>query len=189
MNPDDPLNAAYLANPRRQRRQAQRVTGRTPAASTPPPPPAPAPTADPHPPVVVLAPPPGGNGHTSGRNGRLMDLDGETWDAADLRKKIADADRQELNVRRERGELVDRGAVALVFARVYQVHTGQLRALAQKLGPEVVVAFGLKEADTMRVQELMDLEIRRALAQIKRELDQYLGSVDGAPVPEAPRAL
>lgn len=184
MDPADPLNATWLASPRRQRRQAQRKTGRTPVASTPTPPPDPAPTAEPKPALVPMVSPPGANGRSG--NGRSAEADTETHAEADRRDRIASADLKEQRLARERGELVSRAIVAGVFDRVYQVHTGQLKALAQKLGPYVVAAFELQAADTVRVQEIMDLEVRRSLAQIKRELDAYLVGIDAEPVTEAP---
>lgn len=195
MDPADSLNAAWLANPRRQRRQAQRQAQRTTGASAAAPPVDLPPTATPGPLVVHLPTPTNGNGRTSGndtsqRNTQgLLEIDGETFGMADLRDKIAAADLKEQKLARDRGELVDTAGVRAVFAAIYTVHTGQLRALAQKLGPEVVVALGLQDAETMRVQELMDLEVRRSLAQIKRAIDDYLAAVGAEPVQEAPRAL
>lgn len=109
---------------------------------------------------------------------------GESYEMAELRDKIAAANLKEQKLAVDRGDLVNRATVADVFSAVYQVHQGQLKALAQKLGPEVAVALGVPEAETLRVQELMDLEVRRALAQIKRGLDAWLTAHDMPPVAE-----
>lgn len=109
--------------------------------------------------------------------GGPLEIDGETYAMAELRKLKGQADKEEQQNAIRRGELVERRDVHRIFARLYQIHTSQLKTLADKLGPDMAAALGAKDADTLRVQELMDLEVRRALAQMKKEMQEYLDAI------------
>jgi hypothetical protein len=182
---DVQANADYLTTVKRQRRQGKRGSGQPPAApgesggvvaSPGQPekdgPKAPAPPAPKKRRVSTVA---GGAGPDESA------IDGETYTMAELRKMIADADLKEQKLAQDRGELVRRVDIKLVFARTYSVHSSQLKTMASKLGPDIAAAFSLTEADTPKVQELMELEIQRALSQIKKELYDYLDTVEAEP--------
>jgi hypothetical protein len=109
--------------------------------------------------------------------GGQLTFNGETWNEADLRKKVGDANKVEQELAIRRGELVERQAVKLIFSRVYQVIGSQVKTLSEKLGPDVSAAFGLTEDAVPRVQELMSTDILRALSGIKREFNAYLDSI------------
>jgi len=167
INPARKENAAYLTTSKRQRRQAHRPSGGKPGAK---------PSQR-----VVRS---GGSRKPRGKKlaevpegGGPLTLEGETYSMAELRKIVAQADKEEQQNAIRRGELVERTDVHRIFARMYQVHTSQLKTLADKLGPDIAAAFKLTDADTPRVQELMGLEIRRSLAQIKTEMNAYLDAI------------
>lgn len=185
MDPKRPENAAYLTTRKRQRRQKSPGPGRKSKG------------------IPEQAPPKskaGREGKPAGkadaRRGRkkgraeiaekgphkgALEIGGETYNMADLRHTIAKADKAEQEIAIRRGELVERADVHRVFAHLYQIHSSQLKTLADKLGPDVAAAFKLTDADTPRVQELMSLEVRRSLAQIKKEMNEYLDGIgDGA---------
>ena len=116
--PDDlydmslPENAAYLATMKHQQRQASRATGRhrggKPAAKSEHASKPSKPRRDPGGKLRAEVPEGGGQ----------LRLDGETWDMADLRKKVGDANKVEQENAARRGELVERTDVRKVFARV-----------------------------------------------------------------------
>lgn len=167
IDPNRPENAAYLQANNRQRRQARRDQSRKNGRSE-----AQQPSSSSHGRKRKAVP-----GAGSGNIRKPAEINGETHTMAELRDKIAAANLKEQKLLRERGELVARKGVKLIFARLYSVHASQLKTLAEKLGPDVAAALGMKDQDTLRVQELMDLEVRRALAQIKREPREYLKSI------------
>ena len=175
MDPRRPENATYLTQAKRQRRQAHPPAGGKPGAK---------PSQR-----VVRS---GGSRKLRGKRlaevpegGGPIELDGETISMAELRKIVAQANKEEQTVAIRRGELVERTDVHRIFARMYQVHTSQLKTLADKLGPDIAAAFKLTDADTPRVQELMGLEIRRSLAQIKTEMNAYLDAIGDGEVSDA----
>ena len=168
MNPDRPENAAYLTSSKRQRRQGKRGAGGKKGATH------------------KQSPPPSKRGRRKrssrgadrAKGGEPLRIEGESFHEADLRKTIADADLKEQKLAKDRGELLTRGDVKLVFARLYQVHSSQLKTLAEKLGPDVAAAFSLTDpAATLKVQQIMDEEVRRALGQIKKEMNDYLDAI------------
>ena len=75
----------------------------------------------------------------------------------------------------------------LVFSRVYQIINSQIKTLSEKLGPDVAAAFGLAEDAVPRVQELMSVDVLRALSGIKREIHEYLDSVETEAVSDKAR--
>lgn len=174
INPKRKENAAYLTTSKRQRRQAHRASG------------------------GKIAPKPAQRSSTSPakrkaqgkklaevpEGGGPLEIDGETYGMAELRKIVAQADKEEQQNAIRRGELVERTDVHRIFARMYQVHTSQLKTLADKLGPDIAAAFKLTDAETPRVQELMGLEVRRSLAQIKKEMNEYLDAIGDGTVAE-----
>ncbi|MBE3063631.1 MAG: hypothetical protein IMZ69_01270 [Spirochaetes bacterium] len=114
----------------------------------------------------------------SGPQKGALQIDGETFNMADLRHTIAKADKAEQEIAIRRGELVERTDVHRVFARLYQVHTSQLKTLADKEGSNVAAAFGLTDpVAVLKVQQVMSENMRRALSQIKQELNEYLESI------------
>jgi hypothetical protein len=169
INPKRPENAAYLESSKRQRRQVAKNKAKR-----------------------AQKPPPSKRGrkksaakHIETGPGRgALSIDGETQNMADLRKTIADANLKEQKLAQDRGELLTRDDVKLVFARLYQVHTAQLKTLAEKLGPDIAAEFKLEGADTLRVQQVMHEEVTRALSQIKRELNEYLDAIGDGSVDE-----
>ena len=174
INPTRKENAAYLTTSKRQRRQAHRPPGGKTA-------PKPAQRSSTSPARrkargKKLAEVPEGGGP--------LEIDGETYGMAELRKIVAQADKEEQQNAIRRGELVERTDVHRIFARMYQVHTSQLKTLADKLGPDIAAAFKLTDSDTPRVQELMGLEVRRSLAQIKKEMNEYLDAIGDGTVAE-----
>ena len=102
---------------------------------------------------------------------------GESYAEAERREKVANANLKEMRLRQGRGELVLRADVHRVFAHLYAVHSSQLKTLADKLGPDVAAAFKLTDADTPRIQEIMSMEMLRALSQIKSEMNDYLDTI------------
>jgi hypothetical protein len=166
-DPALPENAAYLSTSKRQQRQVHRKPGGKPGVK-------PAQR-------VVRS---GGKRKPRGKKlaavpdgGGPLEIDGETYGMAELRKIVAQADKEEQQNAIRRGELVERTDVHRVFAHLYAVHSSQLKTLADKLGPDIAAAFKLTDADTPRVQELMGLEVRRSLAQIKTELNAFLDQI------------
>lgn len=110
--------------------------------------------------------------------GGPLELNGETYNMAELRKKVADADKVEQDLAIRRGELLERSDVKKVFSSVYQIIGSQVKTLAEKLGPDITAALGLTEDQVPRVQELMSVDILRALAGIKREFNVYLDKIE-----------
>ena len=166
MNPKRKENAAYLTTAKRQRRQASGKNGATRAQK----------------PSRVKRGrrkprDPDDEDSEVGAPAEPLTIDGESYGEAELRKMIADADLKEQKLAQDRGELLTRDDIKLVFARLYQVHASQLKTLAEKLGPDVAGAFKLTDADTLRVQEIMSEEVIRALGQIKKEMNDYLDSI------------
>ena len=106
--------------------------------------------------------------------GGQLRFDGETWDMADLRKKVADANKVEQENAVRRGELVERTAVRKVFAKVYTIIAAQVKPLPEKYGSDVAAGFNLPEGSIPRVQELMSIDTVRALGQIKGEFNSFL---------------
>jgi hypothetical protein len=170
MNPRRAENANYLSTAKRQRRQA----GRSAGGETK------------HPPAKRQV-----RGHRGRRKSTKSDddegsggspaeplrIDGETYGEAELRKIIAQADKEEQNNAIRRGELVERADVKLVFARVYTIITSQIKTMSEKLGPDIAAALGVTEEHIPRVQELMSIDVLRALAQIKKDFNAFLDSV------------
>ena len=112
--------------------------------------------------------------------GGELQIDGETYSEAELRKMIAQANKEEQTIAIRRGELVERADVKLVFARVYTIIGSQVKTLSEKLGPDIAAALGVTEDKTQRVQELMSIDILRALNQIKKEFNTFLDSIGEA---------
>lgn len=109
--------------------------------------------------------------------GGELELNGETYNEADLRDKIAAANLKEQKLAQDRGELVERKDIKLVFAHVYTILGSQVKTLHEKVGPDVAAAFGLTEEKIQRVQEIMSVDELRALSQIKKEFNAYLDSI------------
>ena len=84
---------------------------------------------------------------------RSICWDGASSTRAERREKIASADLKEQQLSEQRGTLVPRADVKLVFSRVYQILNSQVKTLAEKLGPDVAAALGLTEESVPRVQE------------------------------------
>ncbi len=110
--------------------------------------------------------------------GGPLEIDGETYAMAELRKMVEQANKEELNNKVRRGELVERSDVKRVFSRVYAVIASQIKTLGEKLGPDITSALNLPETDTGKVQQIMDEDTRRALTQIKKDLGDYLASLE-----------
>ena len=161
-------NSAYLATQKRQQRQVTRATGRRrggkPAgksehASKPS-----KPKRD-----------PGGKRRAEvPEGGGQLEFDGETFNMAELRKKVADANKVEQENAVRRGELVERADVRKVFAKVYTIIASQVKPLPEKYGSDVAAAYSLPEGSIPRVQELMSMDTLRALGQIKAEFNVFL---------------
>ena len=167
MNPKRQENAEYLKTSKRQRRQRSPGPGGKKRAIKKQ-----KPTASTHGRKKRAV---SGADSTQGRG--PLEIDGETYGMAELRKLVAQADKEEQGISIRRGELVERADVHRVFAHLYAVHSSQLKTLADKLGPDVAAAFKLTDADTPRIQEIMSMEMLRALSQIKREMNDYLESI------------
>ncbi len=116
-------------------------------------------------------------GHDEKGIGGELELNGETYNEADLRDKIAAADLKQQKLAQDRGELVERKDVKLIFAHIYTILGSQVKTLHEKVGPDVAAAFGLAEEKITRVQEIMSIDELRALSQIKKEFNAYLDSI------------
>jgi phage terminase Nu1 subunit (DNA packaging protein) len=175
--PDDlydmrlPENAAYLATKKTQQRTTERTTGRRrggkPAGKSEQPSKPSKPKRDPGGKLRAQIPAGGGQ----------LRFDGETWDMADLRKKVSDANKVEQENAVRRGELVERADVRKVFAKVYTIIASQVKPLPEKYGSDVAAGFNLPEGSIPRVQELMSIDTLRALGQIKAEFNVYLDTI------------
>ena len=108
----------------------------------------------------------------------VMDYSAAICDAQG--RMIAQANKEEQTIAIRRGELVERADVKLVFARVYTIIGSQVKTLSEKLGPDIAAALGVTEDKTQRVQELMSIDILRALNQIKKEFNTFLDSIGEA---------
>lgn len=166
-----PENAAYLATQKRQQRQVARATGRRRGGK---------PAAKSEQPARPSKPKPSPRGKSRAAipaGGGQLEYDGETFNMAELRKKVADANKVEQENAVRRGELVERTDVRKVFAKVYTIIASQVKPLPEKFGSDVAAAFNLPEGSTPRVQELMSVDTLRALGQIKSEFNAYLDTI------------
>ena len=171
-------NAAYLATKKPQQRSAERATGRRRGGK---------PAAKSEQPARPSKPKPSPRGKMRAAipaGGGQLQLDGETWDMADLRKKVGDANKVEQENAVRRGELVERTNVRKVFAKVYTIIASQVKPLPEKFGSDVAAAFNLPEGSTPRVQELMSIDTLRALGQIKGEFNSFLDQIGEALIDE-----
>jgi len=92
----------------------------------------------------------------------------EGYVAAELRKKIADADKKELDVRRHRGELVPRADVESVFNKLIAVLTQQTLGIAQRCAPDLCAKLGIDDhSKIITAESYLDVEIRNGVEQQK----------------------
>lgn len=178
----------YITTSKAQRRRA--VGARSPSASKKRPPiraPAAAatvPASDPPPPSergqaadqdepfgAILSP----GGQRALSSWRRDEEGGESFNAAERRKKIADADMAELKAAERRGELVPRSEVDQVFNQCWAVDASQLLTISQRIAADLAAIFGVDDATRVSAaQEKLDFEIRGALGQSKRLLLEWL---------------
>ena len=160
----------YIAHAKRQRKEGKRQHRRAVAKSA-------AKTKQKSPPSPSGREKATRRSRDEGSVGGELELNGETYSEADLRDKIGAANLKEQKLKQDRGELVERSDVKLVFARVYTIITSQIKTMSEKLGPDIAAALGLTEDRIPRVQELMSIDVLRALAQIKKDFNAFLDSI------------
>ena len=102
---------------------------------------------------------------------------GESYNEAERRKKIADADMAELKAAERRGELVERASVDKVFNQCWAIDASRLLTISQRIAADLAAVFGVDDGQKVTAaQELLDLEIRGALGQSKKLLMEWLQS-------------
>lgn len=78
----------------------------------------------------------------------------------------------------KRGQLIDRTLVTTVFSRLYQIDSNELRTLGAKLSPELCGKLGIEEPGAqLEVEKMIDNEVLKVLAHIKRLIDKFLGDI------------
>ena len=184
IDPEADSTRTYLATAKAQRRRGGALAPKEPVIPPPVPAPAPAatvPTPERPPPSepAEIPDPFGALGPLGGQ--RLLsswkrdEEGGESFNAAERRKKIADADMAEIKAAERRGELVPRAEVDAAFNQCWTIDSSELLTIAQQLSPELGAIFGVDDSGKVTAaQERLDLEIRSALDHSKAHMLKWL---------------
>ncbi len=159
----DPVNSDYAKNSRRQRRSAIRKKA-----------------GERDHPIDASGAPPAARGKTSRRSRRVEDPDeteGESFNEAERRDKVAAANLKEQKLEITRGELLPRSQVKLVLSKIYAVHRAQFKTLGERIGPDLTATLGLEDSKVLIVQSVVDEDVGAILEQIKSEILAYLESI------------
>ena len=181
IDPDDPLTIAYINEPRRQRamhgsKLAKKIEvvkeAKTKAMPRP---------RGPKPKPIAAGPvftPPSPTSKTQQPKASWKNQpsgEGESYNEAEKRKMIAAADGQELKNKKALGELVERADVQSVFFQLQAVDSKQILPIGQRTAAEIAAVFGVDDSTkVLQAQELIDIETKRALAQSKKLMDDWL---------------
>ena len=184
IDPEADSTRTYLATAKAQRRRGGARAPKEPVIPPPVPAPSPAatvPTSERPPPSepAEIPDPFGALGPLGGQ--RLLsswkrdEEGGESFNAAERRKKIADADMAEIKASERRGELVPRAEVDAAFNQCWTIDSSELLTIAQQLSPELGAIFGVDDPGKVTAaQERLDLEIRSALDHSKAHMLKWL---------------
>jgi hypothetical protein len=184
IDPEADSTKTYLATAKAQRRRGGARAPKEPVIPPPVPAPSPAatvPTSERPPPSEPHEPPDpfGALGPLGGQrplsSWKRDEEGGESFNAAERRKKIADADMAEIKAAERRGELVDWPEMDAALNQCWAVISSQVLTIAQQISPELGAIFGVDDPGKVTAaQERLDLEIRSALDHFKATMAKYV---------------
>lgn len=76
----------------------------------------------------------------------------------------------------ERGKLILRETVSLIFSRIYTVHKSELRAFEDRLTPEICAIFAMQEDsdEGVEIRKLLNMETTKILRHIQVLVAEYV---------------